>query len=339
MSGTYGAVQLQRFADTFREGARIVDLDLRQPRPGELLVRNMYAGVNGIFDTQIARNAVDYVSIALPTLTGVEALGQVEAVGDGVSGFAPGDAVVTTRFPGGYRQWNIAPADYFVKVPDTAPEWLALASTGVSAAMALQHIGAVQDGETVAVSAAAGGLGHLIVQLAVARKCHVVAVCGGEKKKAFVQSLGAHRVIDYRTESVPKVLAAEYPDKLDVAIDTVSGEIFDAFLDNVAPHGRVVVGGAAADLEGRPEIVTQPRIAHKLYYKGASVRGFMNGLLTKYWPPAREQVFAMYKDGTLKVTFDEQSFVGLDAVYDAVERLISGQSMGKVIVDLRTAQS
>lgn len=337
MTATYRAVQLQRFADSFRAGADIVDLELRAPAPGELLVRNLYAGVNGIFDTQIARNAVDYVTIALPTLTGVEALGQVEAVGEGVTGFVPGDAVVTTRFPGGYRQWNVAPSSHFAKVPDTSPDWLALASTGVSAAMALGHIGAVRDGETVAVSAAAGGLGHLIVQLAVQRGCHVVAVCGGNTKGDFVRSLGAHRVIDYRTESVPEVLAAEYRDRLDVAIDTVSGQIFDAFLDNVAPHGRVVVGGAAADLEGRPEIVTQPRIAHKLYYKGASVRGFMNGLLTDHWPAARELVFGLYAQGKLKITFDERTFVGLEGVFDAVERLISGQSMGKVIVDLRTS--
>nr|WP_087573417.1 MULTISPECIES: zinc-binding dehydrogenase [unclassified Sphingomonas]AJW29460.1 Putative NADP-dependent oxidoreductase [Sphingomonas sp. JE1] len=335
MNGTYRAVQLQRFAESFRAGSEIVTLELRVPEPGELVVRNHYCGVNGIFDTQIARNAVDYVKIGLPTLTGVEALGVVEAVGAGVEGFELGDAVVTTRFPGGYREWNIAPAAHFVKVPDTQPEWLALASTGVSAAIALEHIGAVKDGETVAISAAAGGLGHFLVQLAVLRGCHVVAVCGGAEKGAFATSLGAARVIDYRAQSVADVLAVEYPDRLDVAIDTVSGTIFDAFLDNVAPHGRVVVGGAAADLEGRPEIVTQPRIAHKLYYKGASVRGFMNGLLTDYWPQAREKVFGLYSAGKLKVTFDAQPFRGVDGVFDAVERLLSGRSMGKVIVDLR----
>ncbi|MGF7153426.1 zinc-binding dehydrogenase [Novosphingobium gossypii] len=332
---SYQAVQLARFGEGFRDAARIVDIDLRDPAPGEVRVRNQYAGVNGIFDTQIARNAVDYVKIGLPTLTGVEALGIVEAVGQGVTDLAPGDAVVTTRFPGGYRQYNIAPRDHFVQVADATPDWLALASTGVSAWMALFHIGAAQPGEVVAISAAAGGLGHLIVQLAALKGCEVVAVCGGPMKSDFVRSLGAARVIDYRSESVPEVLAREYPNRLDVAIDTVSGEIFDAFLDNVAPHGRVVVGGAASDLEGRPEIVTAPRIAHKLYYKGASVRGFMNGLLAPFWPPARDEVFGLYREGKLKVRFDEEHFVGLPGVFDAVERLLSGRSMGKVIVDLR----
>lgn len=336
MSGTYRAIQLQRFAESFREGAAVIELPLNPPAEGEVMVRNQFCGINGIFDTQIARNAVDYVKIGLPTLTGVEAIGVVEAVGAGVAGLQPGDAVVTTRFPGGYREYNVAPASHFVRVAAATPDWLALASTGVSAAMALGHIGEAKRGETVAISAAAGGLGHILVQLAVLRGCHVVAVCGGARKADFVRSLGAHRVIDYRAESVREVIGADYRDRLDVAIDTVSGEIFDCFLDNLAPHGRLVVGGAAQDLEGRPEIVTGPRIAHKLYYKGASVRGFMNGLLTDYWPQARDDVFDLYLQDKLHLTFDDAGFTGLGGVFDAVERLLSGQSMGKVIVDLRS---
>ncbi len=335
MRETFRAIRMDRFAPSFREAAGIVAMDLAAPGAGEVRVRNRYCGVNAIFDTQIARNAVDYVKIRVPSLTGVEALGIVDCCGAGVTGLAPGNAVVTTRFPGGYRDWNIAPEAHFVRVPNEHRDWLALASTGVSASIALDHVAALRDGETVAISAAAGGLGHFLVQLALLRGCHVVALCGGPRKGAFLRGLGAHRVIDYRTESVGEILAAEYKDKLDVAIDTVSGGIFDAFLDNIAPHGRLVVGGAAADLEGQPEIVTGPRIAHKLYYKGASVRGFMNGLLTDLWPEARARVFGLYEAGKLRVVYDEERFVGLAGVFDAVEHLLSGRSIGKVSVDLR----
>ena len=335
MHRTFRAIRLDRFAATFREAANIVEIPLEEPGPGEVRVRNSFCGVNGIFDTQIARNAVDYVTVKVPSLTGVEALGVVESCGPGVEGLRPADAVVTTRFPGGYREWNVAPAEHFVRVPDGNRDWLALASTGVSATIALESIGAVQDGETVAISAAAGGLGHFLVQLAVRRGCHVVAICGGQRKADFVRSLGAHRVIDYRSESVADVLAREYPNRIDVAIDTVSGAIFDAFLDNIAPHGRLVVGGAAQDLEGKPEIITAPRIVHKLYYKGASVRGFMNGLMSAHWADARQRVFELYERGQLRIVFDEPQFVGLGGVFDAVERLLSGKSMGKVTVDLR----
>jgi NADPH-dependent curcumin reductase CurA len=334
MSGaTYGAIRLERFADSFRAGADIVQLPLTEPGPGEIRVRNKHCGVNAIFDTQIARNAVDYVTINLPTFTGVEAIGVVEAVGAGVTGFKVGDAAATARFTGGYREANIGLESQFIKAPAATREWLALASTGVSAFMALNQIGQLQDGETVAISAAAGGLGHFMVQLAKLRGCHVIAVCGGKTKGDFVRSLGADRVIDYRSEDVGAVLAAEYPKGLDVAVDTVSGSIFDAFLANIGYHGRLVVGGAAQDLEGRPEVVTAPRIAHAIYYKGASVRGFMNGLLTAHWPAVRETVFALHDAGKLTVTIDEMRFHGLSGIYEGVERLLSGQSMGQVVVD------
>jgi len=329
---TARAIRLERFAPSFRAATSIVQLEDRPPAPGELAVRNLACGINGIFDTQIARNAVDYVKIGLPTFTGVEAIGIVQAIGEGVTDFAPGDAAITTRFTGGYREANIAPAKNFTRAPSPDRVWLALASTGVSALLALEHVGSVRDGETVAVSAAAGGLGHLIVQLARLRGCRVVAICGGPEKCAFVRSLGAERVIDYRSENVAAVLREEFRDKLDVAIDTVGGPIFDAFLENLAVHGRLVAGGAAQDLEGKPEIITAPRIVHKLYYKAASVRGFMNGLLPDLWPAARQKLFALHEAGALQVAFDQTPFTGLDSIYDAIEHLLSGRSIGKVTV-------
>jgi NADPH-dependent curcumin reductase CurA len=339
MSETYRAIRLGRFGTSFRDAAEIVELSLGEPGPGEIRVRNHFCGINGIFDTQIARNAVDYVKIGLPTFTGVEAIGTVDAVGPGVDTFAVGDNAVSVRFSGGYREANVAPASSFVRAPGPEREWLALASTGVSALVALDQIAQLKAGETIAISAAAGGLGHFLVQLAALRGCHVIAVTGGATKSAFVASLGAERVIDYKSEDVGAVLAAEYPNRIDVAFDTVSGTIFDAFLANLANHGRLVVGGAAADLEGKPEIVTSPRIAHAIYYKGASVRGFMNGLLTEHWADARERLFALYAAGRITVHFDEPSFTGIEGVFDGVERLLSGQSMGKVMVDLRSQQS
>jgi NADPH-dependent curcumin reductase CurA len=333
------AIRLTRFAPSFRAATEIVDLGSGAPGPGEIAVRNHWCGVNGIFDTQIARNAVDYVRIGLPSYTGVEAIGLVEAVGEGVTAFEVGQAVASVRFGGGYRTRNVGPASQFVAMPSADPEWLALASTGVSAYLALDHAGEAKAGETVAVSAAAGGLGHLIVQLAKLRGCIVVAVCGGPAKADFIQSLGADRVIDYRSESVAEVLGREFPNKLNVAIDTVGGGIFDAFLNNLANHGRLVAAGAAQDLDGKPEIVTAPRVVHQLYYKGASIRGFMNGLLTAHWPAARETLFALRNEGKIAVTFDRSGFCGLEAVPDAVEWLLSGRSMGKLLVDLRPAES
>jgi len=330
---SYRAIQLERIAPSFRQATDIISLPLTAPAAGEIRVRNLWCGVNGIFDTQIARNAVDYVKIAPPAITGVEAIGRVEAVGEGVDAFEVGDTAATVRFGGGYREANTAAASVFAKMPGPERDWLALASTGVSALLALDF-GEARSGDVVAISAAAGGLGHFLVQLAKLRGCTVVAICGSNRKCAFVRSLGADRVINYRTETVEAVLEAEFKDRLNLAIDTVGGRIFDAFVDNLAVHGRLVAAGAASDLEGRPQIVTGPRIVHKLYYKGASVRGFMNGLMTERWPAARRTLFDLYQARRLRVAFDEQAFDGLPHVYDAIEHLIAGRSMGKVIVNL-----
>jgi NADPH-dependent curcumin reductase CurA len=333
----YRAIQLDHFAKTFREATQLVNLPQRAPGEGQIRVRNLWCGVNGIFDTQLARNAIGYIDIATPSLTGVEALGIVEAVGAGVRDFAIGDAAVTVQFKGGYREGNTDSTKNFAKVPTASRDWLALASTGVSALIALEHVGALRDGETVAVSAAAGGVGHIIVQLAKLRGCRVIAVCGGPEKAAFVKNLGADRVIDYRAEDIGAVLKTEFPDAIDVAVDTVGGAVFDAFLANLAPLGRLVAAGAASDLDGTPEIVTGPRVVHQIYFKGASIRGFMNGRLTELWPAAREKLFAMHEAGKLKLKFDSEPFEGLETVYDAIDRLLSSRSIGKVVVKLGDA--
>ncbi len=328
----YSAIEQYRFAESFRAATRIVDLPTPQPGPGEVLVRNVWCGINGIFDTQLARNAVGTIRMEPPFLTGVEAVGTVEAIGPGVTVLAVGDAVAATRFRGGYREANCGPAADFVKVPEATAEALALASSGVAAWLALTLTGQLQRGETVVISAAAGGLGHLAVQIAKLHDCHVVAICGGPEKAAFVRALGADRVIDYRIESVTAVLSQEYANRINLALDTVGGEIFDAMVDNLADHGRLVISGWASDMvDDQPTPVTAPRIGHKLYYKGASVRAFMNALHTEHWPAARERLFELYGKGLLSA-HAEVLGQGIATIPDAVEALLASQTMGKAVV-------
>lgn len=330
MTDTYRAIEQYRFADNFAEAIRIVELPVATPGQGEIRVRNTWCGINGIFDRQLARGMVDYVTIKVPTFVGVEAVGVVEEIGEGVRDFSVGDAVASTRFGNGYREMITAPADNFVAVPKADAECLTLASSGVAAWLGLTLTGELKAGEVLAVSAAAGGLGHLDVQIGKALGAHVIAICGGARKAALVRELGADRVIDYRSENVDAVLAAEYPGKIDVAIDTVGGEIFDAFTTNLARLGRCVLSGAASEMEGDPPLVTRPRIGHSLYYKGASIRAFMNGLVTEHWPAARHEVFALYHAGKLRPVLDHHGMSGIEAIPALAERLQSGASMGKV---------
>ena len=307
MSETYRAIRHGALCPELSARRPILSkLPLTAPGPGEVRVRNRYCGVNAIFDTQIARNAVDYVKIGLPTFTGVEALGVVDAVGEGVTGFAPGDAAVTVRFTGGYREANVAPGR---GLRQGARSQARMAGAGLDRGFGTGRAGADRrdqgrrDGRDFGGGGRAGAFAGATGP-AARLPCHRRGRRAAQSATSS-RSLGAQRVIDYKSEDVAAVLAAEYPKGIDLAVDTVSGAIYDAFLANIAYHGRLVVGGAASDLNGKPEMVTAPRIAHAIYYKGASVRGFMNGLLTPHWADARARLFALYREGKLKVCLDE----------------------------------
>ena len=87
------------------------------------------------------------------------------------------------------------------------------------------------------------------------------------------------RIINHKKESVAEVINNEYQNKLDVAIDSVGKEIYDCFLENLAPKGRLVVVGIASEFSQKSfEELVQPRSYEKIYWKGASIRAFMNHL-------------------------------------------------------------
>jgi NADPH-dependent curcumin reductase CurA len=192
----------------------------------------------------------------------------------------------------------------------------------------------MSSGETVCITAACGGLGNIMTQLAVNAGNHVIAVCGSEKKAAILREFGAARVIQYRVEDVAGVLANDYADGINLAMDSVGGTIFDALLEQLAPHGRLVICGYTSD-RLPTESVEQERIYTRLYWKAASVRGFMNYRFTEHAPAARERLLSMLREGTIRPLVDEQPFRGLPAVADAVEHLLAGRNVGKVVVDLR----
>jgi NADPH-dependent curcumin reductase CurA len=128
-------------------------------------------------------------------------------------------------------------------VPAATAAAAACTISGVTAAASLRGTARLQAGETVLVTAAAGGTGHFAVQLAAAAGCHVVATCGGARKAALVRSLGAHRVIDHTAEDVAAVLAAEYPRGIDVVYEGVGGAMLCTAMNALAEGGRCLVIG------------------------------------------------------------------------------------------------
>jgi|SRR5688572_7997822 len=330
----YRKLALERLTGEFRSSTRIVDVPWTDPGPGQVAIRNRFAGCNAVFDQNLCRNAVRYVNVVPPYDMGIEAAGEVVAVGPDVADFRPGDAVVTTKLGAGYREYQVADVKRVLHVREVSAEIVALIPTGVSALVALEQIAGLRSGETVIVSAAAGGLGHIVVQLAKLAGNRVIGLTGSDAKRAVLASIGCERVINYREENLREVLAREYPNGVDVAYDTVGGEIFDAFLDHLAMRGRLIISGHTSDFDKPDDPVMQSRLYRKLYWKSASVRAFQNPAFPEFFDDAARRILDLYYAGKLRVLVDPTPFRGLESVADAVEHLLAGRNSGKVVVSL-----
>ncbi|MFM8516499.1 MAG: zinc-binding dehydrogenase [Nevskiaceae bacterium] len=328
----YRKLIIHTLTGDFRSSTSVTEETWRDPLPGQIVVRNRFAGCNAIFDKNLCRNSIRYLNVVPPFDMGIESVGEVVACGAGVTQLRPGEAVATSRLGSGYREYQIADAARAIRIREPSPQILALIPTGISGMVGLERIGEVRPGDTVAVSAAAGGLGHLVVQLAKLAGCHVIGITSTDEKAALLRTLGVDRAINHRRESLREVLSSEYPRGIDVAYDSAGGEIFDAFVDHLAHRGRLVISGHTSDFDKEIELIAQPRVYRKLYWKSASLRAFQNQAFPEFFAEAAERILDLYYRGRLQVLVDPTPFNGLDRTADAVEHLLNGRNQGKVVV-------
>ncbi len=316
----------------FKSAVEIVKIPFTQPTANELLIQNKFAGVNGGFDTLLCRGDVPYVNLIPPFDLGVEAVGKVVAIGENVKDFQIGDAVITTARGGGYREYQVIDTNLAVKAQEATPELLTLMPTGVSALVALEQVGEMKNNEVVLVTAAAGGTGHIAVQLAKLAGNHVIGTCSSEAKADLLKELGCDRIINYHTENLNQVLKQEYPNGINLIFECVGKAVFDTCVENLAVRGRLVVVGFISEYAQELEQLTQPRIYHQLFWKAASVRGFLMPHYKEHIAEARDRILNLFYTDKLKVAVDQRQFQGIESIPDAVEYLLTGQNCGKVVV-------
>lgn len=328
----YRKLIAKQLSHDFKSAIAIVELSIPDPAPNQIVVRNKFAGVNAGFDTLICRGDVPYVNLTPPFDLGVEAVGEVVAIAAKVKDFKIGDAVATTVRGGGYREYQAIDASLAVKVREATPEVLTLMPTGVSALVALEQVGEMKSQEVVLVTAAAGGTGHIAVQLAKLAGNYVIGTCGSEAKAQLLKQLGCDRVINYRIENLNEVLQQEYPNGINLVFDCVGKEVFDTCLDNLAVRGRLVVVGFISEYANNLEQAIQPRIYQKLFWKAASVRGFLMPHYAEHMAEARDRLLDLFYTDKIKVAVDPTEFKGIESIATAVEYLLSGKNCGKVVV-------
>ncbi|SNT62085.1 NADPH:quinone reductase [Streptosporangium subroseum] len=222
----------------------LVEVAVPEPVFGEVLVKVAAAGVNPV-DVYTRRGQAYNRVLDLPFINGWDIAGEVVRTGYGTTRFQPGDLVFGMpwfpRAAGGYAEYVTAPARHFARMPEglSFTEAAALPLAGLTAWQMLTEVAALAPGQRVLVAGAAGGVGHLAVQIAKARGAHVTSTASAAKH-AFVRGLGADEVIDYTTTEV-SVAARD----MDVVIQMFGGEAGLKALECLRPGGVLVSGQAA----------------------------------------------------------------------------------------------
>ena len=246
-------------------------------------------------------------------------------------GFAPGDTVFHMA---GWRDEAVVPAAALNKLPDLgAPSQAFLANLGLTGAtgyFGLFDVASAKEGDIVFVSAAAGAVGSAVVQMAKARGMTVIGSAGGAEKCAFVRSLGADEVIDYKAGPVVKSLVAAAPKGIDVYFDNVGGDHLDAAFAVARQNARFAICGMIDSYNsGEPACF---RYIMRVIAMRIRVAGF---IYTDYLPRIGE----FYRDmgGWLAsgaVKNRDTVVEGLEKTPDAFLGLFSGANTGKMLVKL-----
>ena len=216
------------------------------PSKGEVVLRQTAIGLNFI-DTY-HRSGL-YPLPEYPATLGREAVGVIEAVGEGVDRFQPGDRVGYPLHPGAYTDFRTIDAGALIRIPDAVPDEVAAAAMlkGLTAWYLLHKTCQVQPGETILFHAVAGGVGSIACQWAGLLGATVIGTVGSSEKAERARKLGCDHVVQYDEEDFCETVREVTGGKgVPVVYDSVGRDTFDASLDCLAPRGLMVSFGQSS---------------------------------------------------------------------------------------------
>ena len=238
---------------------RLEDITVGEPGPGQVRLKQTAIGVN--FHDIYVRSGL-YQTLTLPGIPGLEAAGVVEAVGEGVTAFAPGDRVAyTSGNYGAYADQRLIDAGRLVRLPDDIDDVLVagMMVRGLTARILLTDVFPVREGSVILVQAAAGGVGQLLCQWARHLGATVIGTVGSQEKAERARRHGCHHVILYREQNVVDTVKQLTDGRgVDVAYDSVGKDTFYDSLACLAPRGHLVNFGQSS---GPVEPLAMPRLA------------------------------------------------------------------------------
>ncbi|WP_225207400.1 quinone oxidoreductase family protein [Novosphingobium huizhouense] len=229
------------------EVLRLETVSVGDPGPGQVLLRQEAVSVN-FHDVYVRSGA--YRTLALPGTPGLEAVGVIEALGEGVSDLAVGQRVAyIDKGYGAYAAARVLDAALAAPVPDGVEPGVATAwfLKGLTAQALVDEVEPVRAGMTVLAQAAAGGVGQLVARMAKLRGATVIGTVGSPEKVAVAKAAGCDHVILYREEDVAaRVAELTGGGGVDVAFDAVGKDSFEGSLASLATLGHLVHYGQAS---------------------------------------------------------------------------------------------
>jgi NADPH-dependent curcumin reductase CurA len=319
---------------------RVVEAEVRAPEPGEVLVRNTWTSVDAGLRLRLRREGPAGYFTAFPLETAMDGIMTVgEVIDSRADGFAAGD---TVWHAAGWRDYSVVAADVpalggvgtlrALDVRETAPQAYlgVLGGNGLTAYAGLFHVAGLRGGDVVWVSAAAGAVGSLVVQLAKLRGNPVIASAGSDEKVAYLlEELGADAAFNYKSEAVLTQLRRAAPDGIDVYFDNVGGDHLDAALVTLRKHGRVAICGAISEYDA-DEPPPGPRHLFMAVANDLTLRGFRGSSHVDKLDEMMRVVGAWLRDGRLRVR--ETVVDGLEQAPLALAALMRGDNTGKTLV-------
>ena len=306
----------------------VADIEIPEPKSGEVRVRVAAAGVN--FPDALIVQKKYQVQPPLPFTPGTEVAGTIDKVGEGVGRLKPGDRVIAFVGIGGFAEYVCAPAALVASVPAGVSDEVAAAFTLTYATShhALFDRGALRSGETVLVLGAGGGVGLSAVELGKIAGARVIAAASSAAKLQAAREHGADVLIDYSRQDLREAVKAATEGKgVDVVYDPVGGPLTDAAIRSLAWRGRLLVIGFA-----QGEIPQIP--ASLLLIKGVSAVGVYWGDFAKREPKANgvmlTELFGWLAAGKLRPHVSKT--FSLQDVPVALRSLLDRAAVGKLVV-------
>jgi len=308
---------------------RVVSVEVPNPRPGEILLRQTAAGINYM---DVYQRSGSY-PLQLPSGIGLEAAGIVEAVGPDAGGFTPGDRVAYGGGPiGAYAERRLMPAARLVKVPDGVDdeEAAAVLMKGMTAEYLLNRTYPVTAGETVLFWAAAGGVGLIAGQWGKALGARMIGIAGGPEKCRLALANGYDACIDRHSEDVvARVKELTGGAGVPVVYDSIGAGTFEQTLDCLAARGCFVSFGTTG---GPVPPVMAPDLQHRgsLYFTRPTLATYIAA--REDLEASASAVFDMIARGAIKVEIGQR--YTLDEAVKAHEDLEAGRTSGSSVITL-----